>query len=241
MSIRKKLIIGLAAIGLSVSAQASNINVGGAIFDPDSPADFQSNGNIYESFAGAVGDTINGFGVMNQFNGTGQGVFCPTCELTFTFSLELVAATDLGGGVSSFAFDNVSFNIWVDNTPEYDQLAPSLADASDGQLFLSAVNNGQLTGIAQNLFDVTQISGSGQGFLDVDGGLAMSNFDTNTKFNGADLQFNSSFLVAQLAVAGFPLFGSLDLSGDTIPEPTSVALIALGLLGFASTRRKITK
>lgn len=226
---------------LAGAAQATPINVGGVVWDPDSGADFQSNGNVYETFATTVGDTVTGFGTVTQYNGLTVGDFCPGCELTFTFSMELITATPLVPGLFLFEFDNISVNMFVDDSPEYSQLSPSFADASDGVLFLSAVNNGLLTGTAFNLFDANNISGNGSGFLDVNGGLAESNFDTNGKFNGSDIQFNSSFIPAQVDVDGFPLFGSVDFAGDTIPEPGSVLLLGGGLLGLYMGRRRRTK
>lgn len=226
---------------LAGAAQATPINVGGVVWDPDSGADFQSNGNVYETFAGAVGDTVTGFGTVTQYNGTTVGDFCPGCELTFTFSMDLVSAIPGAGGSFNFSFDNIAVNMYVDDSPEYNQLSPSFADASDGVLFLSAVNNGLLSGFANNLFDPANILGFGGGFLDVTGGLAEGNFDTNTRLNGSDLAFTSSFQPANLNVPGFPLFGSVDLSGDTIPEPGSVLLLGGGLLGLYMGRRRRTK
>jgi hypothetical protein len=236
----------LLSLSISTAVTAGPINVGGVVWDPDSAADFQSNGNTYETFAGNVGETVSGFGTINQFNGTLADTFCPAgCELTYTFSLQLAAATDLsvGGGPNLFVFDfnNITFDMFVDSTPDYDQLAPSFASAADGVLFLSAVNNGNLTGTAANLFDVNNINGSGNGFLDVTGGLAFENFDTNTKANSSDLQFTSSFQTSNIDVIGFPLFGSLDLGGQTaatVAEPSTLALLSLGILGFGFTARR---
>jgi len=241
MGIKKGLLAGFAALALSMTAQASEINVGGVVWDPDSGLDFTSNGNTYESFAGQVNDFVTGFGVITQFNGLGEAAFCPSCELTYTFSLQLVSAdfvqnTPLGD-LFIFTFDNVVFDLWVDDSPDYNEAAPSLAAAQDGDNFLHMVNNGLLVGSAFDIFDPLSVNGSGSGYLDVMSGLAMNNFDTNTKKFGSDMSFTSSFQVAQLDVAGYPLFGSLDLAGDTIPEPSTIALFGLALMGFASRKK----
>jgi len=240
MSIKKGLLAGFAALALSMTAQASEINVGGVVWDPDSPADFQSNGGTYESFAAGVGDFVTGFGVFTNFNATNEGVYCPGCELTYTFSLQLVDATPTGPTSFAFDFDNVVFDIWVDHSPDYNQLAPSLATAADGVNFLSFENHGLLSGFANNLFDPASIIGFGGGFLDVVGGIAMSNFDTNDRLDGSDMAFTSSFQKANLNVPGYPLFGTLDLAGNSIPEPSTIALFGLALMGFAS-RKKLSK
>jgi hypothetical protein len=245
----KFLSAALLSLSLSTAALAGPINVGGVVWDPDSDLDFVSNGNTYETFADNVGDTVIGFGTFTQLNGKQSDVFCPSgCELTYTFSLELVAASDLAASghpdLFVFDFDNIQFNMYVDSTPDYDQLAPTYASAADGVLFLSAVNNGLLQGTASNLFDVNNIGGSGSGFLDVTGGLAFENFDTNTTKFGSDLHFSSSFQAAN-NVPGFPLFGSIDLSGDTVAsvaEPSTLALLGLSILGFGfAARRKSAK
>ena len=240
MNIKKGLLAGFAAVSLSMTAQAGDINVGGVVWDPDSGLDFQSNGTTYETFAGAVGDVVTGFGIITNFNGTDQSVFCPSCELTYTFSLELTAATATGGSAFAFEFDNVVFDLWVDDSPEFSLLAPTLASAADGDNFLSLVNNGLLTGFANNLFDPLSVQGFGGGFLDVVGGMAANNFDTNGRMNGSDMAFTSSFQPANLNVPGYPLFGTLDLAGNSIPEPSTIALFGLALLGFAS-RKKLNK
>jgi hypothetical protein len=247
MNIKKGLMIGLAALGFSMSANAGNVNIGGVIWDPGSTiafpdlGDFVANGTIFETSATFPGETVVGQGQVTQINSAvpNGGDFCPGCELTFTFSMDLVsfvgAPNDTLGGIDGdFTFENLTIQFWVDNAQDYDG---TYASAAGGQLWLELVLNPAnfLTGSGTALGSGSD-QGTGSGVLDAVDGLALGNFDTNTQAAGGDLTLTSSFQ----PTAGVPglLNGTFDLTGDTIPEPTSIALLGLGLLGFASARRK---
>ena len=239
MQFKKLLTASVAALGLSLSAQASEINVGGVVWDPDavnafpSAEDFFSRGNIFENGAINPGDIVNGFGIFDQFNSdvNNTASFCPGCELTFTFSMELVAFTPIAGGVGSFEFKDLMIDVYVDHTPEYAGLS---AQASDGNLWLQLEGATSLTGIGTNLGTGSD-TGTGSANLNVVGGIAASNFDTNGEAGGADLILSSSF---QPGGPGGLLKGGFELTGNSIPEPTSIALLGLGMLGFAASRKR---
>lgn len=264
MNIKKGLLTGLAAIGLSFSAQASNINVGGVVWDPDSNFDFFSNMFLTETVVPGIGGSLEGFGQVNILNhfAPNAAAFCPGCELTFEFGgFELISTNG-----NDFAFDHGYINFYVDHTPDFDlSNAPDggLSSATDGDLWLSlsAVNFWNETrGLQGTLFGTLDAGsagigsgdeqGAGNGYLAVTGGLAASNFDTNT-FGGLfvdntetatiegliDFTFTSSFQ-PNVAGVGLGLLGSAEMRGDSIPEPSSIALLGLGLLGFAAARKK---
>lgn len=253
-----KLITVAVSMALAASANASVINVGGVVWDPDQTAvfpgevDFTSHGGLLENSVDPTNGIfhVEGRGIVNQINSTttNQTIFCPGCELTYTFSMDLVAINPVALNIATFSFTNLSVSVFVDNAMNYDG---SFANAADGQLWLSLVGNGNLTGTGTDIGTGSD-QGSGSALLDVVGGLAMGNFDTNTKLNGADMVFTSSFQPAGFSeIIGYdnqdqPIYapmltGTMDLKGNSIPEPGTIALIGAGLLGLGLGRRRISR
>lgn len=255
-----KALVKALALGAALaagSAGAAPINVGGVVWDPDSIFDFSTTDAMIETIVNAIGETTSGYGKITSLNGElNNAIFCPGCELTYKFTGYKI--TDNTGGM--FTFTGGTLDVYVDHTPNYNSNFASTA--SDGNLWLSLT--GHVTyDIASNRVGTlhsdptpasTGVAGDGRGFLDVTGGLAAGNFDTNTfvvqedaagTLGKADFQFTSSF---QLLPNGatflsddgitYGLFGSNDLQGNSVPEPGSMALVALGLIGVGSILRR---
>ena len=65
--------------------------------------------------------------------------------------------------------------------------------------------------------------------------------DTNLLFDSSDLSFDSDNIWVNFSglSSGSDGFVLLDINSASVPEPSIIALVGLGLLGFGFTRRKI--
>jgi len=178
--------------------------------------------------SGASGYFLSGGGEINRINDPNND-FCPSCELTFAFG---------GIGLDLDGSFNVGQDAWLQvyvSDVNYDNSFDSFADVAaltDGDTWLSgyfasaeltlnsSLANGTLTsiavltgGLAADRFDPMQLAIAGNGiFGDVFGGV------------NADAKYTSG--------ANGQVFG------NTVPNPSSIALFGLAIVGVALAKRR---
>ena len=240
MKLFKKVLAGVAvAAALATSAQASYINIGGVQWDPDSAYDFTALFDFNQWFTAGE---LNGVGEIYKLNNANASTvgfggvlpFLPSGgELTMRFG---------GFNTTSTGFTNGWLEVYYDTNDNFDVAGTptNVTNATDGDLFFKLV-------ATANSFSST--AGAGEPFyqsgtLNVNwnidqaaGGLAWTNFDTNGQALGTDM-FSSARSTFDFASSPVSELGNGSIKGNSIPEPESLALVGLGLLGLAASRRR---